>query len=112
MDASHAALSRVASASKLLGWIIFSDGRPDPRWQRQLDDIHDAVVQQGAEQPWGLLRDWLLLELDDLERAGNAAFRDCSQARAVIPLVFDHVLPAYRLHHADLLARLGDADLL
>jgi hypothetical protein len=110
MDATHAALNRAASASRLLGWINFSDGRPDPKWQRQLDDAYDAVMGEGVKQPWEALRAWLLAELDGLERSGNAAFRDCSQARAVIQLVFDEVLPAYRQHHSDLLGHLSDAD--
>ena len=37
-------------------------------------------------------------------RKGSSAFRDTGQAEAVIGLVFDEVLPAYRRHHADLLA--------
>jgi hypothetical protein len=111
MDATHAALNRAASASRLLGWINFSDGRPDPKWQRQLDDAYDAAVGASAVAPWTSLRDWLVAELGTLEHSGNAAFRDCSQARAVIALVFDEVLPAYRQHHSDLLAHLSDADL-
>ncbi len=111
MDATHAALSRAASASRLLGWINFSDGRPDPKWQRQLDDAYNVVVGAGAKNPWEALRAWLLAELGGLERSDNAAFRDCSQARAIISLVFDDVLPAYRQHHSELLGHLSDADL-
>src|SRR5262245_61929701 len=111
MDATHAALNRAAFASRLLGWINFSDGRPDAKWQRQLDDAYDAAMGEGVKQPWQGVRAWLLAELDGLERSSNAAFRDCSQARAVISLVFDEVLPAYRQHHSDLLGHLSDADL-
>ncbi len=111
MDASHATLNRVASASRLLGWINFSDGRPNPKWQRELDDAFDALVQEGVEQPWQALQSWLRNELDALEHSGNAAFRDSSQARTVIPLVFERVLPAYRQDHSDLLARLSEREL-
>ncbi len=42
----------------------------------------------------------------------SAAFANPEQARAVIELVFEKVLPAYREHHRDLLFHLADADLL
>ena len=102
MDATRDGLDRMA-ASRLLGWLNLSDGRPDPKWQRQLDD---AFASAGD---WLALRRWLLAELDAL--ADSAAFRDADQARAAVELVFEHALPAYRQHHRDLLAHLADADL-
>ena len=40
MDPRHAELEQVVSASALLGYLNFSNGRPDPRWQKQLDDAY------------------------------------------------------------------------
>src|SRR5262249_28138825 len=40
-----------------------------------------------------------------------SAFRDTAQVTAVLTLTFDHLLPAYRRHHADLLFHLSDREL-
>jgi hypothetical protein len=111
MDATHGELSRVVPASRLLGWLNFSDGRPDPKWQRQLDDAFHVLVQNGVADPWVVLRAWLEAELVALQASDNAAFRDATQARAALDLVFSHALPAYRHHHRDLLSHLSDEDL-
>ncbi|MCX7699413.1 MAG: hypothetical protein N2039_00905, partial [Gemmataceae bacterium] len=111
MDDLRAWLSQAGPASRLLGWLNFSDGRPDPKWQRQWDDTFAQAAQWDAPRPWEVVRGWLTEELDRLERGGGAAFRDTTQARAALELVFDHVLPAYRQHHADWLGRLPDDEL-
>src|ERR1051326_7940195 len=108
MSAKRAEQSQSGAAARLLGWLNFSDGRPDPKWQRQLDDSYGAFA--AAERPWDELRAWLSRELDALEKSGNAAFRDCTQARAALDLIFDRALRAYRRHHADLLAHLPDGE--
>ena len=47
------------------------------------------------------------------ELAGRSpVFADAEQARAVLGLVFQAVLPAYRRHHRDLLFHLSDGELL
>ena len=51
---------------------------------------------------WRVLGAQLAAELQIL-RGTTEAFRDVSQAEGVISLVFDHLLPAYRQHHSDLL---------
>lgn len=111
MDEWRAWLSQAGPASRLLGWLNFSDGRPDPKWQRQLDDTYAQAIQWDPQQPWNLVRQWLSEELERLERGDSAAFRDTAQARAVLQILFDHTLPAYRQHHADLLGRLHDDEL-
>lgn len=111
MDALFAELSRAAPASRLLGWLNFSDGKPDPRWQRQLDDVYHIASSTRPAEPWSLIRDWWDHELAILEGSDNAAFKDTNQVRGVVGLVFDHVLPAYRKHHADLLGHATDSEL-
>ena len=100
MDESLADLDRAVSASALLGYLNFSDGRPDPRWQKQFHDVYALLADRGAARPWDALRQWLASRLETLHTAGTAAFRDVAQARTV-PEFFAHVLPAYREHHAD-----------
>ena len=39
-------LEQAASLSGLLGWLNFSDGRPDPRWQKQLNDAYAFLAEQ------------------------------------------------------------------
>lgn len=111
MDALFADLARVVPASRILGWLNFSDGRPDSRWQRQLDDVYAAAAAVNPNDAWTGIRAWLQQELTVLESSDNAAFRDAGQVRAVLELVFDQVLPAYRKHHEDLLAHATDAEL-
>jgi hypothetical protein len=106
-----AGLDRVASAANLLGYLNFSDGRPDPRWQRQLDDAFAYLADKGAERPWEELHAWLASRLDRLHASGVPAFKDVAQARAVLDLALGGVLPAYRAHHADLLFHQTDRDL-
>jgi hypothetical protein len=96
--------------SGLLGYLNFSDGRPDPRWQRQLDDAYAYLGQRGDPAPWQTLLDLLSESLRKLQAGGAAAFRDVRQAEAALARAVA-VLPAYRRHHADLLAHLTDAEL-
>ena len=95
MDPTQAELSRTVPASWLLGWMNLSDGRPDPKWQRQLDDAYDHLVSQKGGQSWMVLVSWLRSELNHLQTSGSPAFQDTAQARAVLSLVFDHALPTY-----------------
>src|SRR5262245_5071623 len=108
MDAPHDLAQRVPP-SGLLGYLNFSDGRPDARFQRALNDSCALLGGAGDPTPWVTLRSWLRHESDKLQSSGSAAFRDVSQATAVIGLAFDKVLRAYREHHADLLAHQPDA---
>jgi hypothetical protein len=103
-------LEPAVSASALLGYLNFSDGRPDPRWQRQLNDAYALLASRHPDAPWTALLDWLGSRLQILHTGGAAAFRDVTQAREVLDLV-GRVLIAYRAHHADLLAHLDDRDL-
>jgi len=110
-------LEGAASLSAILGYLNFSEGKPDSRFQRQLNDAY-ALVAQGApaprseacQLPWAALQDALTEKLKALHDEGGA-FQDVWQAESVLALTFKHVLPAYRHHHQDLLAHLSDADL-
>ncbi len=95
--------------SSLLGWLNFSDGRPDARWQKQVNDAFAFFAEQGEPKPWLALLNALTAGLQELH-ASTPAFRDVRQAETALALVAK-VLTAYREHHADLLAHLGDRDL-
>ncbi len=111
MDETFAELEQKASPSALLGYLNFSDGRPDSRWQRQLDEAYRWFAGRGEPEPWRPLAAWLARRLEELHAAGAAAFRDASQATAVLRLAFDGVPAAYRAHHANLLFHQADRDL-
>lgn len=110
MEATFRELDLRTPPATVLGYLNFSDGRPDPRWQKQL---HDAVVflsDQATPRPWEVLHSWLVRGLETLHQAGSSAFKDVAPARAALDL-FARTLPAYRKHHADLLAHQSEAEI-
>jgi hypothetical protein len=94
----------------ILGYLNFSEGRPDPRVQRQWNEAYAALAQHGEAKPWVSLAEALRIRLKTLHDEQAAAFRDVDQARSVLELLFDQLVPAYRKHHADLLHHLTEAD--
>jgi hypothetical protein len=85
--------------TEVLGYLNFSSGAADARFQKNLDRLHRRLAPtEGQVALRGLLED----RLESLA-GSSAAFKDSDQARRVLALVFDAVLPAYRRHHADLL---------
>lgn len=111
MSERYAGLDQVVSCQALLGYLNFSEGRPDPRFQKQLNEAYGYLADQGSQEPWQDLHHILTARLATLRDSGAAGFRDVRQADAVLRLVFTQVLPAYRQHHRDLLGHLGDAEL-
>lgn len=94
---------------EMLGYLNFSNGTPDPRFQRHLNQFA-AWLAPAEEGPPLLAR---LLEDRLLKLRGTLpAFQNCEQASAVLSLMFDKLLPAYRQYHADLLFHLAPADFL
>lgn len=92
---------------RVLGYLNFSNGKPDSSFLQPLDRIAAAA---GYTDSWQPLRDVLTQQLQELQGT-EAAFSDCEQASAVIPLVFDELLPAYREFHEDLLFHTDPSDL-
>jgi len=104
MDGIYHELSRKTDPAKLLGYLNFSDGRPDPRFQKGLADAFGLLLEAGDAAPWATLPAWLGHALAEQETAGAVAFREATQARAVVAAGLVRVPAAYRAHHADLLA--------
>ena len=94
----------------LAGYLNFSEGKPDPRFQKQFNDAYSWIARHGAARPWEALPQRLLTTLGQLQASKSPAFRDTTQAEAIVHLVFDRLVPAYRAHHADLLFHLAEAD--
>ncbi|MBU6276680.1 MAG: hypothetical protein KGQ61_08580 [Planctomycetes bacterium] len=96
-------------AARILGYLNFSSGAFDPAVWGGLNDLYAAVEGGDGSGPacesptaWPEVAARLSRRLDDLEREAPA-FRDSTQARNVLRLVSDGVLPGYREFHADLL---------
>ena len=101
MPSGHDALKL---APDVLGYLNFSSGAPDPRFLGNLNTLFGLVAGEtaGGKPAWQALAERLRQSLRDL-RGRSDAFRQTDQAEAVLALVFDHLLGAYRQFHRDLL---------
>jgi hypothetical protein len=95
----------------LLGYLNFSAGKPDARFQKQLNETYGLLADSGIDDVWPALSRILTDRLNKLHAEGAGGFQDVSQAEAILPLVLERLLPAYRAHHADLLFHQSDRDL-
>src|SRR5262245_24856882 len=111
MDGIFHELSRKIDPGKLLGYLNFSDGRPDPKFQKGLADAAGFLIAAGETAPWVALHRWLAQSLEELAASGSAAFRDATQARGVVEAALGKLPAAYRDHHADLLAHQPEVEL-
>lgn len=98
-----------ALAQAIVGYLNFSDGRPEPRWQRQINDAFAQLARGGDRHPWQTLLVRLRERLVELRAGTSSAFRDVEQADTALEIA-QRLLPAYRAFHVDLLAHLGDEE--
>src|SRR5262245_17337775 len=105
-------LEATVSLQTMLGYLNLAGGKPDPRFQKQVSDAYEYLARHGVELPWDVLHQVLREKLLSLNRGGAGGFGNIEQAEAVLALVFNNTLPAYRRHHADLLFHLSDRDLI
>ncbi|HVK12647.1 MAG TPA: hypothetical protein VM597_28110 [Gemmataceae bacterium] len=111
MDASLPGLAERVPPTAVLGYLNFSDGRPDAKFLKALDSAFAYLRTRGATEPWTVLGTWLRDQANELHASGAAAFKDVTQVQAVVGLVFGPLLAAYREHHRDLLAHQTDGAL-
>src|SRR5260370_28968901 len=95
VDAQHASGGGPLSLQGALGYLNFSTGKPDARFQKQLNDAWAALAAEDAAEPWTALHQRLRDELAALKAARAAAFREATQVEAGLPLLFTHPPPAY-----------------
>jgi hypothetical protein len=93
-----------AVTQDILGHLNFSSGSPDPRFLANLNKLFGWLVGglPANEPAWRALGKLLQAELRAV-RGTSEAFQQIEQGEAVLGLVFDAVLPAYRQFHSDLL---------
>ncbi|GAB4149989.1 MAG: hypothetical protein Tsb009_24590 [Planctomycetaceae bacterium] len=103
---SSLSAQQVECLHEILGYLNFSNGKPDSRFQRNLNQLMGSL---SACTTLGQLRSILEAGLNELQKTAPA-FADISQGEAIIHLVVDCVLPGYRNFHSDLLFHLQDED--
>ena len=96
-------------AAVVLGYLNFSAGSFDPAAWRAMSELFAALEPAAADGTVQELADTATRVAERLAdrlralEAAEPAFRDSAQARALLAIVFGHLLPAYRRYHADLL---------
>src|SRR5438093_1144981 len=91
-DDPYIGIDQVVPLPALLGYLNFSEGRPDARFQKQFHDAFVFVAEHGSAKPWEDLANVLHKCLLDLQQAGGAAFADVTQADAVIRIALGDLL--------------------
>ena len=91
---------------EILGYLNFSSGASDAKFLRDLNQLFGLLESDPARKDaaWQVLAGVLRCGLAEVHEASEA-FREVDQAEAVLDLVFQGVLPAYREFHRDLLFR-------
>src|SRR5689334_18777961 len=103
MDSASSARDARTALREMLGYLNFSSGAPDARFQRNINAVYQSLAVAGpATTPWRAMPEALRAQLQGL-KGSSEAFTEVDQAEAVITLVFDHLLAAYRQYHRDLL---------
>ncbi len=102
MDTPTPLTEAPADIDALLGYLNFSSGAPDVRFQRGLNRLFAEIEANHPRGAWREVGGALNGRLQ--AKAGSPGpFADATQASGVLRLVFENLLPAYRAFHADLL---------
>ncbi|MEC7555902.1 MAG: hypothetical protein VYA32_01930, partial [Planctomycetota bacterium] len=105
MTASNAVLPDTL-IEEILGYVNLSSGTHDPAFARNINQLCDHLGGLGC---WKDVGETLVASLESLSPR-SPALADDRQATTVLELVFDGLIPLYRLHHQDLLHHLDDDD--
>src|SRR5688572_17045348 len=97
--------------AQVLGYLNFSSGAADPQFLANLSRLFEQAAAARSGLPLWLEVSRLLTERLSQLAGQSPTFQDVSQAAAVLELVFDRTLPAYREFHRDLLFHHTDASL-
>ncbi len=96
---------------EVVGYLNFSSGSSDPVFLRNVNQLFRLLdSKQSREEGFPTWCEWLLQTIDRLHKTGGA-FADVSQASAVVGLLQQKLLPAYRELHSDLLFHQQASDL-
>ena len=95
---------------KLLGYLNFASGAADPSFLANLNRIWRADNEDSELAIWQQVGQRLSEQLHALH-CRSPAFQDVAQATAVLSLVLEHLEPAYRQFHQDLVFHPTDQQL-
>lgn len=103
---------QLASLEEMVGYLNFSSGARDAKFLRNLNELFRFIEPQtnATCRPVDVLCRWLEDRMGQLSVV-SPAFAEIEQARAIVRLLRDHLLPAYRSFHRDLLWHQTDAEL-
>ena len=88
---------------RILGYLNFSSGAEDTAMLRDLNDLFGLALNHESDLlPHEQIFEILFHELE-IAHTQDKALEHPEQARRVLQLTFQHILPAYRSHHRDLL---------
>ncbi|MFM7739007.1 MAG: hypothetical protein ACKO9H_06360, partial [Planctomycetota bacterium] len=96
-----------ATVDQILGYLNFSSGNQDPAFFVALNSLFAGLAggsrARGKKEPtYQRVYQLLVNRLEKLPR-DNQVFQNAEQARRVIEICFEHVLPAYLDFHRDVL---------
>ena len=77
-----AALDGAVPLQGMLGYLNFSEGRPDLRFATQVNQAYGFLAERADSPPWQALRECLKGKLESLQK-DSSAFRDAQHAQAV-----------------------------
>ncbi|NOY29379.1 MAG: hypothetical protein GXP28_04140 [Planctomycetes bacterium] len=110
-DATPPDSSDTAQLEDIVGYLNFSSGTSESGFLCHLNEQFCSIESCfPREKSFSELTRRLLVTIDRLESAGGT-FADVTQARAMLHLLQNQLLPAYRTFHHDLLFHQTEADL-
>src|SRR5260370_18579845 len=98
-DDRFTGIDQAVALPALLGHLNFSEGRPEPRFKKQLHDAFAFLLEHGSATPWEDLRQLLSARLQTLQQDVSAAFAEISLATLVIERPCADLLSANTAHH-------------
>lgn len=103
-------LDKIDVAS-ILGYLNFSNGRPDPRFQVAWNTAQQYFDFTESAEPCLALIEWLRLQCPRLSEEGGSAFKDLSHAVAMLEILKQKLIPEYGRFHTDLLGHVTSREL-
>ncbi len=108
----NSAATELALLDEAVGYLNFSSGASDPKFLRNVNTVFRTIESRCDKKCQALATLCARLEERMTRLSGSSsAFGDVSQARAIVNLLCDHLLPAYRAFHRDLLWHQQDYEL-
>ena len=112
MEQSGLGTDAAKTGQEIVGYLNFSSGAADPRFLQNVNHLFEVLdARPTASGRRGRPSTACSLETLQELRGHSEAFRQVEQAEAVLGLVFDKTLPAYRQFHSDLLFHQTDESL-